>query len=70
MYFLQICFVWFWFWFSFLILGRATSPLSTINQLRKHTLSLKSSPNSDPGPARMHGPCKQERLQSVVPGFL
>lgn len=31
------------------------------NQLRKHTLSLKSSPNWAPGPARMHGPCRQTR---------
>lgn len=36
----------------------------THHPLRKHTLSLKSSPSSAPGPTRMHGPCRQTRKAS------
>ena len=41
------------------------SPITlTHHQMRKHTLSLKPSPDSAPGPARMHGPCRQTRKAS------
>lgn len=51
----------FHFVFVFVFNVRPSLITLTHNQLKKHTLSLKSSPNSAPGPARMHGPCRQTR---------
>lgn len=55
-------FFFFSFWFGLFWFNIRPNHITLMHQRqRKPTLSHKSAPNSFPGPASMHGPCRQTR---------